>query len=61
MTIDFQEKPNFTIFKEKPGVISKDSCWICICEGYLYTGDTLEELISTLNSEWKLDKHIAGY
>jgi len=51
---------NFKIYKEEAGVVSKKECWICISEGYLYTGNTLEELIEILNTEWRHDKHIAG-
>lgn len=48
------------IFKEKAGVISPEEVWVCVCEGYLYVGDTLEELIEILNTEWKQDKHLVG-
>lgn len=48
------------IFKEKAGVISESEIWVCICEGYLYTADTLEDLIIVLNNEWKHDRHLAG-
>lgn len=34
--------------------------WICSCDGYLYIEETLEKLIKTLNTEWKLDKHLVG-
>lgn len=46
------------IFKEKAGVVSPNEVWICLCEGYLYTGDTLDELITILNTEWKQDQHL---
>lgn len=51
---------DFRIFKEMAGVISPEDCWVCICEGYLYTADTLEHLIDVLNTEWKLDRHLVG-
>jgi hypothetical protein len=47
------------IYKEELGVISKKETWVCICEGYLYTAETLEKLVELLNTEWKLDKHLA--
>ena len=50
----------FKIFKQKAGVISPNEVWVCICEEYLYIEDTLEELITLLNTEWKDDKHLAG-
>ena len=34
--------------------------YCCICEGYMYFADTLEQLIVVLNTEWKLDKHMVG-
>lgn len=46
------------IFLEKAGVLSEEACWVCICEGYLYTADTLPELVTVLNTEWKHDKHL---
>ena len=48
------------IFLESPGVISKESVYVCLCEGYMYTGDTMYELIQVLNTEWKHDKHLIG-
>jgi len=49
----------FRLFREEAGVISKEKCWVCVCEGYLYTADTLEDLIQVLNIEWKQDKWLA--
>jgi hypothetical protein len=49
------------IYQEKAGVISEGECWVCICEGYLYTNESLEGLIKMLNTEWKHDKHLVGY
>lgn len=48
------------IYLEKAGVISKDPIWVCICEGYTYTADTLDGLVKVLNSEWKYDRHLVG-
>jgi hypothetical protein len=48
------------IFQDKLRVISERDIWVCICEGYLYVADTLEDLIRVLNSEWKHDKHLVG-
>ena len=45
------------IYQEKAGVISPDPVWVCICEGYLYTANTLEQLIEKLNTEWKDGQH----
>jgi acyl-ACP thioesterase len=58
-TIPYNEH-DFRIFKERPGIISTDACWVCISEGYLYTADTLEELVDVLNTEWKKARHLVG-
>ena len=49
------------IFSQEGGVISKEDCWVCIHNDYLYTGDTLEDLVLVLNNEWEDDKHLVGY
>ena len=49
------------IFKEKPGVISKEAVWVCVCDNYLYIANTIRGLIYVLNTEWEHDKHLAGY
>lgn len=46
------------IFKEQAGVITKDECWVCLCDCYMYMADTLEQLIEVLNTEWEDDKHL---
>lgn len=45
-----------------PGEISKEGCWICWHDMYLYTGldNTLESLIKVLNEEWEDERHIVG-
>ena len=48
------------IFEEEGGIISEESIWVCICGPYMYTGDTLLELVKVLNSEWEHDKHLVG-
>ena len=48
------------IFLEDAGVISKESIWVCIHGGYMYTADTLEHLVGVLDTEWQLDKHLVG-
>ncbi len=53
------EYTTMRIFKEDDRLFSKDDTWVCICEGYLYTGDTLDDLKNVLNTEWKHDKHLA--
>lgn len=48
------------IFQEKAGIISENPIWVCICNDYIYTADTIENLISILNNEWEDDKHLVG-
>lgn len=48
------------IFKEKSGIISKKECWVAIFNEYLYTAETLDELLYILYTEWEHDKHLVG-
>jgi hypothetical protein len=48
------------VFKEKEGVISKESCWVCIHDEYLYTADTYLKLLWVLMTQWENDKHLVG-
>jgi len=47
------------IFKQAAGVISKEDVYICIHEGWMYIGNTMDELILILNTEWEFDKHLS--
>jgi len=48
------------IFREKPGIISEDACWVGLHDCYLYVEDTLVELLVTILTEWKHDRHLVG-
>ncbi len=48
------------IYKEKPGVISESSCWVCSHAGFLYIEDTLLKLLWSIVTEFKNDKHLVG-
>jgi hypothetical protein len=48
------------IFKEKPGMISKDSIWVCFADCHMYTADTFFGLAWLMIKEWKSDKHLVG-
>jgi hypothetical protein len=48
-----------TIFKEKPGVISPESCWVILGGGYMYIDDTLLGVLWLALTEWKHDRHLA--
>ena len=47
-------------YKEKAGVISKDSCWIYFAGCYMYTADTFIDLLIVIATEWEDDKHLVG-
>ena len=47
------------IYKEAAGVISKKDVYVCTHESWMYIGDTMDELILILNTEWEHDKHLA--
>jgi len=53
-------KGRFTIFQERPNVVSDGPLWVCFCEGYMYTAGTLKELLSVMGQEWKEDRHLVG-
>lgn len=50
----------FGIFREKPGVISKDAVWVCFYSHYIHTGDTLASLLWDVVTEYKNDRHLVG-
>lgn len=54
-------KPSYDlkIYWEVAGLISENRIWVCFSDGYMYTADTLEELLTVINNEWKLDQHLA--
>jgi hypothetical protein len=51
---------NITLFQEEPGIISENACYVIFADGYMYSGDTVEECIWEMLLEWKNDKHIVG-
>lgn len=48
------------LFKEKAGVISEVACWVMIDRCWLYTGDTLLQVVWKYVSQYKSDKHLVG-
>jgi hypothetical protein len=48
------------IFREKGGVISEDPIWVCFSGPYMYTADTLWQLLKIVVKEWKNDRHLIG-
>jgi hypothetical protein len=43
-----------------PGEISRDGCWTISSEGYLYTADTLHDVIQLFFTEYQEDNHLVG-
>jgi len=48
------------IFKEKAGIITNKSVWVCINKEYLYIHSNLFGLFYVLLFEWNDDKHLIG-
>lgn len=48
------------IYKEQAGVISEGEVWVCMCDCFMYTADTLEELVDVLNTKWRHESQIVG-
>lgn len=48
------------MFREKPGVISENECYVILSDEYMYEGDTSQECIWTMILQWKHDKHLVG-
>ena len=50
----------FKIWKEEPGVISKESVWCCSYGGWMHICDTFPQLIKQIFTEFRHDKHLIG-
>ena len=48
------------IFKDTTRQIAPMDIWVCIHEGYLYIGETPDDLLWILANEWEHDKHLVG-
>lgn len=51
---------DFSIFKEKPGVLSPGSVWVCFFDEYMYTAPTFLKLVYVMFREWKQERHQIG-
>lgn len=51
---------NLVIFKEKPGVVSKEPIWICFHSCWMYAHTTLLGLSWRIIKEWKSDRNLIG-
>lgn len=49
-----------TIFREYPGVVSDDICWVCIYGPYLHIEATLPRLLWNVLTEFRHDRHRGG-
>lgn len=50
----------FTIFKEKPGIISANACWVCFSGSYMYDSETFFGLLWNIYNEWQEDYNLIG-
>lgn len=50
----------FHIICEPPGVISKDRCWVCIHEAWMYTSESFLGLLREMIAGWKHNKNLWG-
>lgn len=48
------------IYKAKPNDVSKKAIWVCVHDCYLYTGDTLFQLLKQMFNNWDSDQHFVG-
>lgn len=48
------------IFRERAGIISKESCWVFFWKEYMYTSQTLCGLLRKVVTEWNSDLHLVG-
>jgi len=48
------------IFKESPGIISKDSCWIIYKGNFMYIHTYLLGAIWQMITNWNNEKHLIG-
>ena len=51
---------NFVIFKEKPGVVSPNACWVCLSGRYMYDAETFFGLLWTIYREWEENQNLVG-
>lgn len=47
------------IYKEKPGTLSENEIWVCICGWYIYVHSSLNGLIDIMVNEWEGVQHQA--
>jgi hypothetical protein len=53
-----------TLFRERPGVISPEACWVCSyggIPGWLHTNRSLLPLLWEVATEFRGDRHLVGY
>lgn len=51
---------NMKFWKEKPGVISESSIWVCSYSCYLHIHESLIRLILEVITQYKHDRHLVG-
>lgn len=50
----------FIVFKEEPGIISPNSCWVCFSGSYMYESESLLGLVWTVYNEWQEDFNLVS-
>ena len=50
-----------TLYLEKSGVISQNSCWVCFYSSYMHADESLARLLWSLLTEYESDKHLVGW
>lgn len=50
----------FTLVRERPGVVSKNACWLLLHDCWLYSGETVVELLGDISKNWKKDRALIG-
>lgn len=51
---------NILVKWSPPGEISKEGCWVGFESCYLYTGETIGDLMYQMGQDWQDDKHLVG-
>jgi len=48
------------IHRSPPGEISENGCLVAFESAWLYTADSIPELLELMAKEWRDDRHLAG-
>ncbi len=48
------------LYQEKPGIISEKAIWVFVDYPYMYEAESLNDLLTIISKEWRLNKHFVG-